>query len=327
MGASRAVAGACVVTLVSLSTVGLPMTPANAAPPHYSHTWYVTNPDAVPALGASDALYNNQFCATAMVILDWGQLNRHSTDTDTQYDHYGMDDFAGGAPFVAMNIVADRSTKYIEQWEANATCGSLDLVVGTNNSAPECPTSPCNIYYYGENLALAISNMTNWMSSHGYLNNPYFLDLAGGSDIEGDGLPYWDTAANSRQAVDGYNTSWDSVGARFVDYGDPFTSQYFASGDQYYVNWQATHDWPLPQDYGSGFYPAYDSLDQNNVVDWEFLGALSQCGGADPLPTGTYCLDALGHNTYTPTTAFNNIANTAPNLQTEMSYSPNIKNQ
>jgi Ricin-type beta-trefoil lectin domain-like len=255
-----------------------------AMPPN-SHSWYIKNTgySSMYNMGKNDAIKDGSTCADSLVVLDFGQPEKGPA---YYYGGYGTNDFATGNPWIDDGTIALAATYYTDGWYAYAGCAHLRLVVGLNNYH-QCPSGgSCDPYYAGWYWGDVVYDVRNYVSSHGYSSK--ITAVWGGSDMEqGSG---YDCADRTRDLVDGFNDH-DPSGASFINYGTNWSSSCWTSNDVYYVSYDATHDYPLPEIYSS--YAADSWVALRGAHYMSFKGAMTECQQGDPLPND-YCSTPSG---------------------------------
>jgi hypothetical protein len=237
------------LVVLVLAVLGAGLFPAGAlaaqtTPPPYTHSWYITDASyaAMDSLGASDGAWDDNGCRNSFVVLDFGQVGREPS-VDTRYDSYGAYIPQYPYPFKSDYQILHDAQHYAAAWyHATGACPRLHLIIGLNNQN-ECPKSGlgCSRTNAGTQWAKVLAALTANLVSN---NFDWQITAWAGDDMETG----WDSAAKTRDFVDGFNANAPS-GSELIDYGDAWSHTGWTTTDVYYVAYGATHDWPLPEIY------------------------------------------------------------------------------
>lgn len=248
----RTVFLAAAAALLLLQAICLPHTAQADAPPAYTVTRYVTHPE--PArfywLGCSAGTSaQSQGPANGIVILDFGMPSLDSSG-------YGTIDF--GAHFDSLATISAVSQSWMHgfydctRW--GATAPQVKLGIGTSNY------HGTTNFAHGEAWAGLVNNLNTWVVQQGMGRQ---IAVRGASDLEIG----WNTAAHTRDWVDGYN----AIGIyQLYDYGDAeagINPPYgWTPEDVWYKAYGARLNWPIPEIY----YAANATLDWQPLSLWAY---------------------------------------------------------
>ena len=301
-------------------------------PPPYAHAWYISDPSGLTmqSRGASDGSWDSANCSQnqKMAVLDFGQVSNNGDSTI--YQGYGTNDFASGSPFITDAQVVTATVAYVQGWASTAgTCPQLKVVIGTNNfhECPGFPSGTCTTNGAGAAWAHVVDNVRYYLSQNGYMPQ---ITAHGGDDAETDGS--FDCAGPTDGFINAFNQN-TSTHAGMVDFGTAWLSlNCWASSDVYYVAYGVAADVPLPEIYTQPAMNSWISLRTTGngggpyVIN--FLGVLTECTGADPLPTANCPVQSFQQ--WAPIQAWNNFWNTLTSNsvgQAALYFSTNIKRQ
>jgi hypothetical protein len=255
--------------------------PGQDTPPAYSHSWYIDDlgQSAMQRLGRADAVRQSAGCTTSFVILDFGQPGMDDDGT------YGTYDFAPTSPFVSDAQIERAVESYADGWHAAAAaCDQLLVGPGTSNYHECVFGADCSIFEAGQQWAVTANRIQVYLRTQRWTDH---MNAFAADDMETG----WDSAARTRQFVDGY-TAGDVGGLYLLDFGDAWKSPTWTDADVYYVAWQAGYDLPFPEVYFEG------AANRWAAVKGEFMhgaagpmvmaGVMAECQQVDPLP-GDIC--------------------------------------
>jgi hypothetical protein len=264
----------------------------------YSHSWYINNPADMAWLGQQDAKWLNQQAAKAnctgyfLTVLDFGHptaLAGGSTPLDT----YAMSLFTSkAAKWQTYRQIEKLAEQYIEAWHSHATaCPRLRLALGTSNYA-QCSgaTAKCDVFTSGKYWDVVAHDVADYVHAKGYQKQ--ITDIWLGDDLEAS----WDPWLVTRAFLDGVQTQERtySTHAYLVNYGDANAgacsetagwSQRWTKENVYSASWGMGWNLPLPETYYTNSTKKWDAVN-NTVGTMQFVGAMSECSGVDPLPVG-----------------------------------------
>jgi hypothetical protein len=265
----------------------------------YSHSWYIDSPTVMTELGQQDGKWLNQQAAKTncvgyfLTVLDFGHPTTNSAGS-SPLDTYAMSLFSSHAPNrPTYHQVETLAEQYIEAWHSNVTtCPHLRLALGTSNYA-ECDlaVAPCDVGLAGKYWDIVGHDVADYVTSKGYQGQITDIWLA--DDLEGS----WDPWPTTHAFLDGVQTQERTYAthAHLVDYGDANygacsevngdCSQRWTQANVFNAAWGMGWNLPLPETYYAGSTRKWDNVN-SNVGTMQFVGAMSECTGVDPLPVG-----------------------------------------
>lgn len=247
------------VTLASLSWFSTREVAAQSGtPPPASKSFYMftTDPSAAYQLGFNQATALGAFPFGLVTVLAFGR-------PDFQGGQHGSRLFNN--TFAPISAIETAAKQYINGYFVGGGGNPLydiRLGIGTSNCRPGCADPPClagtNVNFnHGQAWGQMVDRVRQWILSTGF---GFFSDATGAIDIEG----CWNSPANTRSWINGYNTAPISYLYNFGSCdGCPWiaipgcTTSTFGGGqpngwtleDLWWVSWGAAASLPLPQIY------------------------------------------------------------------------------
>ncbi len=302
-----------VLLLMALSlflfTGSTPALAAQTTPPPYTHAWYInfdpSNPNWANLMyyrGYNDGLRDKSNCTDGIAVLDFGQV---SYQAGGSYGGYGTYDFASGYPFVSYTTIRQAALDYSVGWyNATDSCPRLKVVIGVNNYH-ECPYGgACNVSTAGQQLGAVVNGL---QSDLNLATISWQITAWAGDDMEQSsgtgGYDCGSVGSPTRAFVDGFNSN-NPAYAHLLDYGTawipmPADGSCWSAADVWYVAYQATADWPVPEIYTGASTDTWVNIRLNHYT-W-FLGVMTTCNQDDPI-SGNTCTSPSGW--WTPTGAW-----------------------
>jgi hypothetical protein len=300
----------------------------------YSHSWYITNPDSMAELATRDALWLNQQSAGStcgrdfLTVLDFAHPMRVAQGHASLLDDYGMSLFRHPTPATDREIegIAER---YLDAWIAAASsCPRLHLALGTSNFN-ECGggVAGCDVYTAGQYWDVVAHDVMDYVAAKGYGSRVTGVWVA--DDLETSWDP-WPTTLRFLQGVRDQERTY-TTHAQLVNYGDANVGACSIVTGSCRTRWTAQNvydaawglGWalPLPETYNADTTQLWDNVAraqggpgaQGSMI---FAGAMTECAGPDPLPSGP-CRPQGGGVTgkgaceWSPTIAINHLRSTA----------------
>jgi hypothetical protein len=337
----------CVATAAP-TAIPTPVPTAAGAGVAYSHSWYIVSPDDLPRLGKADAEWLNAETSGSacprnfLTVLDFGHPSRKYNTNVSPLDDYAMTLFGYQDAWQTYRQVEQLAERYIDAWMAVASrCLQLHLVLGTNNYA-QCgePTGACSQYTAGQYWDVVVHDVQDYVSAQAY--NQQVVAVWVGDDIETSWDP-WPATERFLAGVRDQELTY-STHARLVDYGDadigacsivtnrcnaPWTAD-----NVYTAAWGSGWDVPLPETYSTTTANRWLNVANSpgDAGPMSFLGVMTECGEADPLPTGSCSPAPHGQSAeqpsptaceWAPTYAFGQIENT--DAGKSLTYATNIQ--
>jgi hypothetical protein len=163
----------------------------------------------------------------------------------------------------------------------------------------------------GQQWDIAVHDVMSYVSQKGY--NQKVLSVWGADDLEGSWDP-WTTTVSFLHGVQTQEKTY-SAHAHLVDFGDANSnacaevtgdcSHQWTESNIYSAAWGVGWDLPLPEIYTNGTAHRWDEVTQSQGP-MQYLGAITECSGKDPLPTGRCWVQfgAGGECQYSPTMSY-----------------------
>jgi hypothetical protein len=268
-------------------------------PAGYSHSWYITNPSDIPWLAKQDAQWlseessGNGCAGDFLTILDFGRLTTKYKGHASQLDNYATTLFGQQASWQTFRQIEHLAEQYLDVWYADTTsCPHLHLAIGTSNYT-ECvkAVGPCSASVAGQQWDIVVHDVMSYVASKGY--GQKVLAVWAADDLEGSWDP-WSTTLSFLHGVQAQERTY-AIHAHLVDYGDADSgacaevtgdcSHPWTKSNVYSAAWGVGWDLPLPEIYTNGTANRWDELTQSQGP-LQYLGAITECSGRDPLPTG-----------------------------------------
>ncbi len=300
----------------------------------YSHSWYITNPDSMPGLATKDALWLNQQSAGStcgrdfLTVLDFAHPLRASQGHASPLDDYGMSLFRHPGPATDREVegIAER---YLDAWIAAASsCPRLHLALGTSNFN-ECGggVGGCDVYTAGQYWDVVAHDVMDYVAAKGYGSRVTGVWV--GDDLETSWDP-WPTTLRFLEGVRDQERTY-TVHAQLANYGDANVGacsivtgscrSRWTAQNVYDAAWGLGWALPLPETYNADTTQLWDNVaraqgSQGTQGPMVFAGVMTECAGADPLPSGP-CRPQGGGVTgrgaceWSPTIAINHLRSTA----------------
>lgn len=251
--------------LVALVCASSPAQAGATSAPAYSVTRYVSTVD--PARWYNLGCEAGQQATDSgpgdgIVILDFGQPQNWG-------NRFGTLDFGGHQDSIA--TITEVAQSWLQGfWDCTPQDGpTVKLGLGTSNYKGS------TTYAHGRAWAKLVNSVAGWVAAQGYGSQ---LSVRGASDMEIG----WNSPANTRAWVDGYNAAGHYP---LYDYGDDAGGVYPDGGwtaeDIWYKAYGAALNWPVPEIY----YPADATDDWQPLSLWAvenkgkpivFVGTLTQ---------------------------------------------------
>jgi len=324
--------------------------PPTAVP--YSHSWYVTDSADMAALGSADAQWLSQQTANStcsgdyLTVLDFGHPTRkYSRAGASPLDDYAMTLFGYRESWRTFHEIEQLAERYLDAWvSAASACPRLHLVLGTSNFA-ECQQAVgmCTLSTAGQYWDIVVHDLMDYVAAKGY--SEQVTDVWVGDDLETS----WDPWPTTERFLDGVAAQEGTYAthARMVDYGDanvgvcsvvtrscraPWTA-----ANVYAAAWGMGWAVPLPEIYSSDTAQRWASIAQTYPT-MAFIGVMTECGGADPLPvagcqrgqsgdlsaaSGAGPSTGAGTCEWSPAMAFNTVQSNDP--RHPLAYATNIQ--
>lgn len=336
---------ACATPIAGAACVAAqgPQPLAGSAP--YSHSWYVVNPDQMPELATLDARWlNSQSVGNTcgldfLTVLDFAHPIRAAVGHASPLDDYAMTLFRhpGPATYRQVEGIAEH---YLDAWVAAASdCPKLHLGLGTSNFN-ECGGSvgACDVYTAGQYWDVVAHDVMDYVAAKGYGAKVTGIWVA--DDLETSWDP-WPTTKRFLQGVRDQEHTY-TAHAQLVNYGDANVGACsivtgscrapWGAADVYAAAWGLGWAIPLPELYNSTTTKLWDNVartqsPQNPMI---FAGAMTECGGADPLPVGA-CrpqgggVTGRGDCEWSPTIAINHVQANAATRNAPTLYATNMQ--
>ncbi len=317
-------------SLATLASVPICPTPTKAlcAPrkPAYSHSWYITNPADMAWLAQQDAKWlseesaGNGCTGDYLTILDFGRLLTEYSGKPSPLDDYATSIFSSSDAKETFRQIEHLAEQYLDTWYADSTnCPHLHLALGTSNYA-ECigAVGSCSTYVAGQQWDVMVHDVMSYVASKGYGRK--VLAVWAADDLEGSWDP-WSTTLNFLHGMQAQERTY-ATHAHLVDYGDADSgacaevtgdcSHPWTESNVYSAAWGVGWDLPLPEIYTNGTAHRWDELTQSQGPV-QYLGAITECGGQDPLPSGRCWVQFSGGGAcqYSPTMSYSWLLGTA----------------
>ena len=314
------------VSLVGSTGAGAILTAKAAAiPAQYSHSWYITNPDAsttgaMHSLGYGDGGRDN-ICYTAYVVLDFGQIGNEST---AGYSGYGTYRHDTNGDFTPLRTVQAAVEAYATGWYSDTgSCPRLRIVVGAN-SFHMCPfgnaRGACDPGSAGTQWSRLMYFINTDLNT---ANESWQITAISGGDFETSGyLQGWDCHTRAEQFTSAYNSEESALSRSdpWYDYGDawgdtihhdPYNTGTWcwADGDINTIAYKQALNWPTPENYNTNGAAVNAWMRVNNDSgSMDFIGVMTECNvQGDPLPPTTCTVG--NHQENAPAQAWNQFNN------------------
>jgi hypothetical protein len=290
-----------------------PLPTAQGVP--YSHSWYINSPTILARLGRSDAQWLNTQSARVhcagdfLTVLDFGHPTTKGSSTNSALDQYAMTLWGHLTTYRQIEQLAER---YLDAWHATATsCPRVRLALGTSNYA-ECfhAVGSCSIYTAGQQWDVVVHDVQQYVSAKGLSGQITGVWVA--DDLEGSWDPWPQTVQFLAGVRDQEHTYPTHV--NLVDYGDANAgactelggscTQPWSQENVYAAAWGMGWNVPVPETYSSGTTRKWGHLAQTHRT-LRFAGIMTECAGADPLPTGL--CDVGGSAQWSPTMGYTHL--------------------
>lgn len=265
----------------------------------YSHSWYIDNPDDMAWLGQQDARWlsqesaGNNCAGDFLTVLDFGRPSRKYSTSSSPLDDYAMSLFGHHSAWSTYRAVERLAERYLDAWAATASsCPRLHLVLGTSNYA-ECldAVGTCDVSTAGRLWDTVAHDVMSYVSGKGYAGQVTGIWV--GDDLEGSWDP-WPTTLKFLEGARDQERTY-SAHAHLVDYGDANAgacsevtgdcAQPWTRANVYAAAWGLGWDVPLPETYSSGTARRWEDVTRAQGA-MGFVGVMTECSGADPLPAG-----------------------------------------
>jgi hypothetical protein len=269
-----------------------------AAP--YAHSWYVTNPNTIIALATTDAQWLNAQSTGStcgrdfLTVLDFAHPQRVAAGNASPLDDYAMALFRqpGPASYRQVEGIAER---YLDAWLAAASsCPKLHLALGTSNFN-ECGggVSGCDVYAAGQYWDVVAHDVMDYVAKKGYGSRITGVWVADDAETSWDP---WPTTQRFLQGVRDQEHTY-TAHAQMVNYGDSNVGacsivvgcrSRWSAQNVYDAAWGLGWALPIPEFYNSTSTKLWDDVahTQNTQNPMIYAGAMTECEGGDPLPTG-----------------------------------------
>jgi hypothetical protein len=274
-----------------------------------------------------------------LTVLDFGHPTRKYAGNDSPLDDYAMTLFGYRDTWRTFREVEQLAERYLDAWFAAVSpCPRLHLALGTNNY-DECwyATGACDITTASRYWDVVVHDVMDYATAKGY--DQQVTGIWAGDDLE-TSWDSWATTARFLNGVVAQEQTYDTH-ARLVDYGDakvgvcsvvtgscrvPWTAD-----NVYAAAWGIGWDAPLPEVYSPDTAQRWESVAQTYPA-MEFMGVMTECAGADPLPLDGCQADrgadpspsaGLGACEWAPSLAYNYAQSNDP--RRPLAYATNIQ--
>ncbi len=280
--------------------------PGTPSPIPYSHSWYIDQPDMMAEIGQRDARWLNEQSASGvaacpteyLTVLDFGHATRKFATGGSPLDDYAMSMFGKIDSWRTYREVEQLAKTYIDSWAATATaCPRLILALGTNNYA-ECrkAVGPCDVYTAGKYWDIVAHDVADYVEQKGYGSRVTGVWVADDAETSWDP---WPMTASFLYGVRDQERTYEKH-ARMVNYGDANLgacsevtgdcSNGWSAENVYDAAWGIGWAAPLPEAYTPTALQRWQGV--ADVMSsgppprefMAFLGLMTECGEADPLP-------------------------------------------